>query len=464
LALILPTRSLWIVIVGGCASGCRWQFEEGTLSQPAANYLDRLVPAARQLLERVAVSARATGAAAYLIGGSVRDLLLGRATVDLDVVIVGDAVTLVRALHLDLGGESAARLRVHDAFGTATLLFPDGLALDLITARHEVYPQPGALPVVTPGTLDDDLRRRDFTINAIAIDLAPPGLGAVLDPLGGQADLARGLVRVLHDGSFVDDPTRLLRGIRYQCRLGFAFDPHTATLYDAASAAGVLSTVSVQRLSHEFVRLLAEERAAAMLDQLVAFGLLAQFPQPLHLDELTRRAYTRLDELWPTLPPTPQRFALWEARFALLTVSHTPDKARDAATGLHLTAGAGLLAEQVARLNGLVGSRRLPDTASALGRFLDPFTPAAIIAVAALSVDDSVRAGLRYYLTTIRTHLPQLNGDALVELGVPRGPIYRVALQALRDFTRDDMTATVEQERAFLLAWLASRQADPGAG
>ena len=433
------------------------------LSRPASDHLGRLTPPVSQLLERVAVSARAARMTAYLIGGSVRDLLLGRATVDLDVVIVGDAVALARALHLDLGGEGVARLRVHDAFGTATLLCADGLVLDLITARHEVYPQPGALPIVTPGTLDDDLRRRDFTINAMAIDLASQGLGAVLDPLGGRSDLARGLVRVLHDGSFVDDPTRLLRGIRYQCRLGLAFDPHTIALYGAASTAGALGTVSVQRLSHEFVRLLAEERAAAMLDQLVDFGLLAQFPQPLRWDEHMRRAYARLDELWPSLPATPQRFTLWEARFALLTASLAPDAAREAAIGLHLTAGAGLLAEQVARLYPLVGSQGLPDVVSALGRLLDPFAPAAIIAVAALCERDSVRAGLRYYLTTIRTRLPQLNGDALVELGVPRGPIYRVALQALRDFVRDNAAATLQDERAFLLAWLAAQRADPEA-
>jgi tRNA nucleotidyltransferase (CCA-adding enzyme) len=442
--------------------GYRRQFEEGTLSEPAANYLDRLAPAARQLLDRVAVHTRVTGLPAYLIGGSVRDLLLGRATVDLDVVVIGDAVALARSLHLELGGESAARLRVHEAFGTATLLFADSLVLDLITARHEVYPQPGALPIVTPGTLDEDLRRRDFTINAIALDLAPPELGAVLDPLGGQDDLARGLVRVLHDGSFVDDPTRLLRGIRYQGRLGFAFDPHTAALYDAASAAGVLGTVSVQRLSPEFVRLLAEERAAVMLDRLVAFGLFAQFPQPLHWGGSIRQAYTRLDELWPSVPSTPQHFALWEARFALLTVSLSPSAARDAATRLHLTAEAGLVAEQVARLHRLIVEQGLPDTASALGRLLDPFIPAAIVAVAALCESDTVRVGLRHYLTTIRTRLPALNGDALVELGVPRGPIYRVALQALRDFTRDQVTATVEEERAFLLAWLASQRADSG--
>ncbi|HEY8598213.1 MAG TPA: hypothetical protein VIL85_07265 [Thermomicrobiales bacterium] len=397
---------------------------------------------------------------AYLIGGSVRDLLLGRATVDLDVVVVGDAVALARALHLDLGGESAARLRIHDPFGTATLLLADGLALDLITARREVYPRPGALPIVTPGTLDDDLRRRDFTINAIALDLAPQRRGAVLDPLGGQSDLARGLIRVLHVGSFVDDPTRLLRGIRYRCRLDFAFDPHTAALYGAASTAGVLGTVSVQRLSHEFVRLLAEDSAAAMIDQLVSFGLLPQFPQPLRWDEGTRRAYRRLDELWPLLPSAPRRFALWEARFALLTASFAPDVARDVASGLHLTADAGLLAEQVARLRALVAAQELPGTASTLGRLLDPFAPAAIITVAARCEHDTERAALYHYLTTIRTRLPELNGDALIALGVPRGPIYRVALQSLRDFTRDNPTATVEDERAFLLAWLALPRAD----
>lgn len=448
--------SFWAVVGHVVADISR----RGTLSPSTSSTLDRLATPARRLVESVAVGAQAAGVAAYLIGGGVRDLLLGRTTVDLDVVIVGDAIALARTLHRDLGGEGVARLRVHDSFGTATLLLAGDLALDLITARREVYPQPGALPVVTPGTLDDDLRRRDFTINAIAIDLDPRRLGAVLDPLGGQADLARGVVRVLYDDSFIDDPTRLLRGIRYQCRLGFAFDPHTAALYGAASTAGVLGTVSAQRLSHEFVRLLAEERAAAMLDQLAAFALLAQFPQPLQWDESIRHAYARLDELWSSLPSTAQRFVLWEARFALLTASLSPGAARDVATGLQLPTGAGLLVEQSARLHRLIGAEALPTSASALGRLLDPFAPAAIITVAALEDRDAVRAGLLRYLTKIRTRLPQLNGDALVALGLPRGPIYRVALQALRDYTRDNPAATMEDERAFLVAWLASSHDD----
>ncbi len=387
----------------------------------------------------------------------MRDLLLGRDTVDLDIVVVDDAVALARALHAEPGGDGATRLRVHDAFGTATLILAEGWSLDLITARREHYPSPGALPIVTPGTLADDLRRRDFTINAMALtlDAAQPGL--LLDPLGGRADLADGVVRVLHDGSFADDPTRILRGLRYGGRLAFAFDPHTAALCRAAVAGGALGTVSAQRLGHEFVRTLAEGRAAAILDRFVAYDLLARFPVPLRWDGATARAVAHLDDLWATLPPDRRRFALWEARFALLTATFPPGEARAAAAGLHLTAGAAALAEQVARLRAVVDSATLPASNSALGQLLDPFAPEALIAVAASSADDSTRAILLRYLTTVRPLAPALNGDALVALGVPPGPLYREALDALRGYKRDHPSVTADDERAFLLMWLAER-------
>jgi tRNA nucleotidyltransferase (CCA-adding enzyme) len=194
---------------------------------------------------------------AYLVGGAVRDLLRGAPHVDLDLVVEGDALAVARALAERLGGEVVE----HDRFGTATVRAPE-LTVDIATARRESYPTPGALPEVEPAGLAEDLARRDFTINAMAMAVADDTLH---DPHGGQADLEAGVIRVLHDSSFIDDPTRLLRALRYEARLGGRLDPHTEALASEAIAAGAMDTVSGKRIRDELLDLLREAEAPAAL-------------------------------------------------------------------------------------------------------------------------------------------------------------------------------------------------------
>ena len=198
------------------------------------------------------------GLGAHLVGGAVRDLLLGERRGDLDVVLEGDAIAVARSL----GGELVA----HERFGTASVQL-DGLTIDLATARAESYPAPGALPVVRPGSLVDDLARRDFTVNAMAVPLEDPV--HLVDPHGGAADLAARVLRVLHPGSFADDPTRALRAARYAARLGFALEPETDALLRRAD----LTTVSPQRVEAELRRLGAEPQAARALELAGDWGL-----------------------------------------------------------------------------------------------------------------------------------------------------------------------------------------------
>jgi len=441
-----------------------WPIGGGSLDAHSPPSLARLAPEARALLDRAAALALTRGAAPYLIGGSVRDLLLGRTTIDLDVVVVGDVIGVARALHEALNGADTALLRVHEAFGTATVIPREGPPLDLITARRETYPVPGALPVVTPGTLDDDLRRRDFTINAIALSLAPDTRGQLYDPLGGRADLDAEIVRILHADSFRDDPTRLLRATRYADRLGFVFDSTTEAQFVAALAAHVFTTISIQRLSHEFVRLLAEGRAAAMLDRLVEAGALIQFAPALRWGAVERAAFKSLDDFQRTAPIVefqPGLFGpifarLWELRFALLVSSLTPNSARAAATALALPGRVVALAGQVAALVASLAAEPLPEADSALGRRLDAYDMAALVVALACTAAQREQGILLRYLLRVRDVQPLLDGTALRELGVAPGPIYREALAALRDFKRDRPAASVEDERAFLRAWLVT--------
>jgi tRNA nucleotidyltransferase (CCA-adding enzyme) len=205
---------------------------------------------------------------AYLVGGAVRDLLRGEDGVDLDIVVEGDARSVARALGARLGG----RVREHERFRTATVT-TDDLSFDLATSRRESYERPGALPTVEPAPLVEDLGRRDFTINAMAAGLTGDDLGHLYDPYGGLADLRAGLVRVLHDDSFVDDPTRLLRALRYEARLGLALEPDTERLARRAAAAGGLRTVSGARVRDELLDLLGELEAPAAVERLRDLGL-----------------------------------------------------------------------------------------------------------------------------------------------------------------------------------------------
>ncbi|KAA0255288.1 MAG: CCA tRNA nucleotidyltransferase, partial [Chloroflexi bacterium] len=188
---------------------------------------DLIPPIKQTLLSNIAAQAQALHMPCYLVGGVVRDLLLGKPANDLDVIVEGDAIKLGKKLVEIHGG----KLTPHFKFYTAIWHLPESTDfVDLITARKEIYEKPGALPTVTPSRIEDDLRRRDFTINAMAIRLDGEAFGEILDPLEGQTDLGRGAIRVLHPKSFLDDPTRILRALRYEARYSFQVEPATLDL------------------------------------------------------------------------------------------------------------------------------------------------------------------------------------------------------------------------------------------
>jgi len=218
--------------------------------------MDRLLPAVEGLPPT------------YLVGGAVRDLLRGAEAVDLDLAVEGDARSVARALAERLGGT----VREHERFGTATVQAPD-LTFDLATTRTESYDEPGALPQVAAAPLSEDLRRRDFTVNAMAVALHGDDLGHLYDPHGGLRDLEVGALRVLHSGSFLDDPTRLLRAVRYETRLGFHMDDDTERDARAAIAEDALSTVSGPRLRDELLDLLGEYEAPSAIERLRDLGV-----------------------------------------------------------------------------------------------------------------------------------------------------------------------------------------------
>lgn len=227
-----------------------------------------------------------------LVGGAVRDLLLGRTPRELDVVVSGDAGRFAGDLlsMLELRPEGTPVLTLHDRFGTASVVWPAG-RVDIAGRRAESYPVPGALPEVRPGTGEEDLNRRDFTVNAIALPLSGSGAGELVAVDLALADLEQGALRVLHDASFIDDPTRLLRLARYRARLGFEVEPHTAALAAEALRERALDTVSGGRVGAELRLALEEPDGLAALQSLGELGVLPGLGLSSEIDEeLAERA------------------------------------------------------------------------------------------------------------------------------------------------------------------------------
>jgi tRNA nucleotidyltransferase (CCA-adding enzyme) len=248
-----------------------------------------LTPESLALIRLIRTEAERMDLPLYLVGGSVRDLMLGRAVQDFDLTVEGDAAKLAESVLRSFAG----KVIFHSRFGTATwtldettfkrlgvpLLGASGFPpfLDFISARSETYLKPGALPTVKHSTIDDDLRRRDFTINAMALRLDGRFWGQLHDPLGGQSDLEKKHVRALHTRSFVDDPTRMLRAVRYSVRYGFEIEPETLNLINEESRA-VLASLSGERLRHEIDLMFEESDPSTMLQHLGKWNLLA----PIH--------------------------------------------------------------------------------------------------------------------------------------------------------------------------------------
>jgi tRNA nucleotidyltransferase (CCA-adding enzyme) len=355
-------------------------------------------------------------AAVYLVGGAVRDLLLGAAHVDVDLVVDGDAVDVARRLARATGH----RLVVHGAFGTATVG-----AVDLASARAERYATPGALPDVRPASLTDDLARRDFSINAIAVSLAPSTFGDVTDPHGGVDDVRAGVVRVLHDASFRDDPTRILRAARYVARLAFRLDAPTAAQARAVAADGLVTTVGGSRLRDALLLLLAEDTAPAALELLSALGVLAAIAPHLAFDVAE---LARLDALAAEAPDADRRIA----RLALLLRSLEPAERRRLADWLRLRRG---------------DARTALKAAAATAAELPVLPPEAALVVGG-------DAG-RHWLLEDRHVRLEVDGTVLAaELGLSSGPEVGRVLQALREAKRagelPDRAAELERARALL--------------
>jgi tRNA nucleotidyltransferase (CCA-adding enzyme) len=462
----------------------------------------------------VAVVARVAaemGVEAWLVGGTVRDLLLGRDGPDLDFVAVGDGAGLAAAVQRELGG----RLLCHAEFLTADVIDAEGVHLDLATARQESYAAVAALPDVWPAaTLDDDLRRRDFTVNAMALRL-PAGLAAsrpgslpaslpgsqangldlgglvasvsLADPAGGRRDLAAGALRVLHERSFLDDPTRVLRGVRFEARLGLRLTPETEALARQAVAAGAFARLSGSRLRRELELLLgadaADGPAAALtgLERLQELGVLGAVHPRLAASAEWAAARRRLLDAAAELAwyraahvvghgrsarsarPAARQAQPWLLLLLALAAGLSADERDELAARLLLAGGerrllAGFGARLSANLPRLGAGARPHEVDAALAGLTDEE-----LLLLAAEGGALARSWVRRYLTELRPLALAIRGADLLAAGAPSGPAIGRALRATRDARLDGEIGPGE-ELAFALARARVLDADGGNG
>lgn len=396
------------------------------VSRPARNAdfvarLERALPRDLLLLVKNAARiARELGYSTYLVGGFVRDLIVGEANLDIDIVVEGDAIELARKLADQFGG----RVHAHARFGTAIWLVEEDekLHLDFATARTEFYEYPSALPDVERSSIKLDLHRRDFTINALALCLDPERYGALLDPYGGEFDLQRGIIRVLHNLSFIEDPTRILRAVRFEQRFGFMIESRTAQLIDDARQ--LLEKVSGQRLRNELDLIFNEAAPERALARLQNLGVLEKIQASLKADAWLADKFRQLRE---SHTPTPILY------LGVLAYRIRTSEARALAKRLKLTNGETEILVQVVTLRLL--ERQLNNanlTPSRVVELLERFDDAAL-AVFAIATDSAQASSyVDRYREEWRAVHAELTGNDLKALGLPPGPRYREILRALR--------------------------------
>ncbi|MES1241283.1 MAG: CBS domain-containing protein [Acidobacteriota bacterium] len=404
----------------------------------------RLPPFLRGLVGRIAAVSRRQGIPVHLVGGLVRDLLLGRENRDLDLVVEGDGLGFAALLAEELGG----RVRTHPAFLTAVVVDPDGFHIDVATARSEFYRAPAALPEVQTSALRQDLFRRDFTINTLAIRLGPGEVPELIDYFGGRHDLKEKTLRALHSLSFIDDPTRVLRAVRLELRLGFHLSAETLRLVEVALGEGIFDHLSGSRLRDELVLLLDDPALALRgIERLAELDLLRVLHPCIGLEDGARDRLRNARAAWDWyhlegLADPPVR--VWRLHLMALAgdldgpeLDRLADRLMLAGEDRRLLAGFPARLETARRA--LARPDLLPHQAA---EALEPLAGEELLLLLA-EPDEAVRAWARRDLTELRTFELGIRGADLVAAGFRPGP--RIG-DALKETRRARLDGRVEAE------------------
>ena len=410
---------------------------------------ERLSARVMDLLKTIGKVASQLGAGAYVVGGFVRDLFLYRQNDDMDIVIEGDGIAFAR----EYAARNDARVHTHDSFGTAVITFSDGFKIDVASARMEYYKFPTAMPIVEMSSIKLDLFRRDFTINTLSIQLNPERFGILIDFFSAQKDLKEKSIRVLHNLSFVEDPTRAFRAIKFEQRFGFTIGKLTSGLIDNAVKMDLFSRLIGRRIFSEIKQILEEENPVPAIVRLDDFQLLKVIHPSLQLSADMTALLNAVKKVisWHDLLFLEESYMKWPVYF-LAIIRGTDDKVtEDICTRLELAPRHRVLLgkDRFAAERSLFWLERNATVPNhVLCEKLSEFKTEMILFMMAATRQEQVKRVISNYCVTLRYVQPAITGKDLLEMGVEPGPVYKEILKSLRDKKVDGMLKTKDDEVA----------------
>ena len=388
---------------------------------------------------------------AYAVGGFIRDLILRRPNLDIDIVVEGDGILFAK----DFAESYEARVRSYKKFGTAVVIFPDGFKIDVATARLEYYEYPAALPTVELSSLKLDLYRRDFTINTLAVELNPDRFGQLIDYFGAQRDFKDKAIRVLHNYSFVEDPTRVLRAIRYEQRLAFRIMKHTSNLIENAVKMNLLVELSGRRLTNELKLILSEENPIPAIRRMNEYNLLPFLHPDIQygpsLDRLLREIGSVL--AWYDLSFIKNGCDSWLVYLLALIDALSPKGLGDFCVRMEFTPRITslLLEGREKAISVGKGFYRKPEPQpSEIYHMLADVDTEWLLFIMAKTHQEGTRRAISRYFRDLKEVRPKLRGRDLKDMGITPGPVYRRILNQLLDAQLNGDLTSREEELEFV--------------
>jgi tRNA nucleotidyltransferase (CCA-adding enzyme) len=412
---------------------------------------ERLPRPILDILRQAGEVAAELGFQGYVVGGFVRDLLLKHENLDIDLVIEGDAITFARSFAKKFG----ARDREFHKFKTAVIIFPDGFKIDVATARTEYYEAPGALPVVEYSSIKMDLYRRDFSINTLAVKLNPGEFGTLLDFFGAQRDLKEGRISLLHNLSFVEDPTRVFRAIRFEQRFKFRISKLTANLIANAVKNNFFERLSGARLFQELKLILQEENPIPAIARLAEFNLLIAVHPRLQYDDNTRGMLERIQAVlsWYDLLYLGEKYDRWLVYFLGLVEHLSTQELQEMLLRFNVTPktaaailkGKEMAEEALVRLFRYGEPNRIQ-----VYRLLDPIDTEYLLYMMAKSRQEPTRRAISLYFTRLKNLKPELKGRDLVAMGYMPGPLIKEMLERLQEARLNEEVRSKKEEKEYI--------------
>jgi len=419
----------------------------GEKGQVVRDLLEKKIPERIQkVLEQGGRVAQRMGFRAFIVGGFVRDLLMGIENLDVDLVIEGDGIEFATELARQLKG----KLKKHRGFGTATIVLPHGFKLDVATSRSEFYPSPAALPQIKPAPLTEDLARRDFTVNTMAININPSSFGLLIDFFGGQEDIRRKKVRVLHPRSFIEDPTRIFRAIRFEQRYSFQIGEETEKLIQDVLKGEIFHRLSRERIREELVQILKEDEPEKTIRRLQDFGILKAVYPKIELTPEKEKELNYLVDVFAHFEVlSKEKSKRWLIRLLLLLEGLDEEEVRDFCRQYKFTRE-----NQNAIISGRLEAERLikslgspgPIKCSFIHSLLRSVPQEALLFTMAKARDKLVKKRILLYLTRLRLVEIEVDGEDLKNMGYRPSPRFSQILEDVRRAKLDGLVKNKKEE------------------